>query len=138
MPRPNEAALHQTAKLIPPEDIDSAWPGLSVGFQAVKAKAGLDDLNLIRQRLIARQAFLFVAPNGFFILLPIHTTCPAVLVWVAYGLGGGQIKKYVPIIEALALEIGAEQIEIESPRRGYQRIFHDWQKLGDRYIRRLS
>ena len=125
-------------RLVQPEDLQAAWPSILPGLKRVKAKAGADDFGLIHRRLVSREAFLFTVPEGFFILMPLHRKEPAVLVWVAYGEGGGLLHRYLPVIEDMAREIGAEHIEFESPRPGYRRVFHDWQRTGNRYTRRLT
>lgn len=122
---------------IPPQNIPFVWDQISDGIEKVRAKAGIDDPDCIYKRLCDSEAFLFITPECFFILLPIHRDAPSVLVWVAYGTGGGLITKYLPVVEALARDIGAQQIEIESPRPGYRRVFKDWAREGNHYTRRL-
>lgn len=119
-------------------NIPIVWGDIADGIEAVRAKAGIDDPEQIFRRLCRSEAFLFFVPEGFFILLPVCRQVPSVLVWVAYGKGTGLIGKYLPKIESLARDIGAEQLEFTSDRPGYRRVFRDWQRTGQRYIRRLS
>ena len=125
-------------KPVPASDIPATWPVLQKGLKSIRDKADPDlNTDLIYQRLTDSEAFLFLIPEGFFILLPLHQRIPSVLVWQAYAEGQGSIHKYLPTIERLAREIGALQIELESHRPGYRRVFRDWQRIGQRYIRRL-
>ncbi|MCZ4284538.1 hypothetical protein O4H29_06785 [Marinobacter salarius] len=119
-------------------NIPIVWGDIADGIEAVRAKAGIDDPEQIFRRLCRSEAFLFFVPEGFFILLPVYRQVPSVLVWVAYSKGTGLIGKYLPKIESLARDIGAEQLEFTSDRPGYRRAFRDWQRTGQRYIRRLS
>ncbi|MBB20254.1 MAG: hypothetical protein CMP20_12445 [Rickettsiales bacterium] len=118
-------------------NIPIVWGDIAEGIEAVRAKAGIDDPEQIFRRLCRSEAFLFFVPEGFFILLPVYRQVPSVLVWVAYGKGTGLIGKYLPKIESLARDIGAQQVEIDSPRPGYRRLFKDWTRNGSHYIRRL-
>jgi len=123
---------------VPAREIPATWPTLQEGLNAIRDKAEPTlSFELIHERLIQSEAFLFLAPEGFFILLPIHGRIPSVLVWQAYAKGQGAIRKYLPAIEQLARNIGAHQIEFKSTRPGYRRVFHDWQRTGQRYTRRL-
>jgi len=125
-------------KPVPASEILATWPVLQKGFKSIRDKADPDlNTDLIYQRLTDSEAFLFLTPEGFFILLPIHGRIPSVLVWQAYAEGQGMIVKYLPAIESLARNIGAHQIEFKSTRPGYRRVFHDWQRTGQRYTRRL-
>ncbi|WP_428398315.1 hypothetical protein [Marinobacter salarius] len=128
-----------TVKPIPAASIPAMWPLLREGLASVRDKAAPDlHFDLVHDRLIASQAFLFLIPEGFFILMPLHRETPAVLIWAAYSKGRGAIRLYLPVIESLARDIGAEQLEFESDRPGYRRVFRDWQRTGQRYIRRLT
>ena len=123
---------------VPANAIPAIWPTLQKGLECIQGKADPDlNFDLIHQRLIDSEAFLFLTPEGFFILLPLHGRTPSVLVWQAYAEGQGMIHKYLPAIEKLAREIGALQIEFKSTRPGYRRVFRDWQRTGQRYTRRL-
>lgn len=133
MPNTDEAI-----RPILPHNIPIVWGDIAEGIEAARAKAGIDDPEQIFLRLCRSEAFLFFVPEGFFILLPVYRQVPSVLVWVAYGKGTGLIGKYLPKIESLARDIGAEQLEFTSDRPGYRRVFRDWQRTGQRYIRRLS
>lgn len=133
MPNTDEAI-----RPILPHNIRIAWGDIAEGIESVRAKAGIDDPEQIFRRLCRSEAFLFFVPEGFFILLPVYRQVPSVLVWVAYGKGTGLIGKHLPKIESLARDIGAEQLEFTSDRPGYRRVFRDWQRTGQRYIRRLS
>lgn len=124
---------------IPAASIAGVWESLLPGLEIVRQKAAPDlSPDLVRARLERREAFLFLIPVGFFILLPIHDQTPRVLIWAAYAEGGNAIPKYLPAIEALARDIGAHHLEFESDRPGYRRVFRDWQRKGQRYIRRLT
>lgn len=123
---------------VPVTDIPVVWPSLQKGLEVVRDKAAPDlRFDLVHDRLSASQAFLFLTPEGFFILLPRHDRIPIVLIWIAYAEGQGMIRLYLPIIESLARDIGAEQLEFTSDRPGYRRVFRDWQRDGQKYIRRL-
>ena len=125
-------------KPVPASEIPATWPALQKGLKSIRDKADPDlSFDLINQRLTDSEAFLFLTPEGFFILLPLHGRTPSVLVWQAYAEGQGMIHKYLPAIEKLAREIGALQIEFKSTRPGYRRVFRDWQRTGQRYTRRL-
>ena len=125
-------------KPVPASDIPATWPVLQKGLKSIRDKSDPDlNTDLIYQRLTDSEAFLFLTPEGFFILLPIHGRIPSVLVWQAYAEGQGMIVKYLPAIESLARKIGAHQIEFKSTRPGYRRVFRDWQRDGKRYTRRL-
>lgn len=124
---------------VPVTDIPVVWGSLQKGLEVVRDKAASDlHFDLVYDRLCASQAFLFLIPEGFFILLPRHDGTPTVLIWIAYAEGQGMIRLYLPIIESLARDIGAKQLEFTSDRPGYRRVFRDWQRTGQRYIRRLS
>ena len=123
---------------VPANTLPAIWPTLQEGLESIRDKADPDlNFDLIHQRLADSEAFLFLTPEGFFILLPLHGRIPSVLVWQAYAEGQGAIRKYLPAIEQLARNIGAHQIEFKSTRPGYRRVFHDWQRTGQRYTRRL-
>lgn len=127
-----------TPQPVPAAEVARVWPSLQFGLEVVRNKAAPDlDFALVHDRLQASQAFLFLIPEGFFILLPQHQSAPSVLIWVAYAEGQGMILKYLPHIERLAQQIGAHTLEFESARPGYRRVFRDWQRTGQRYIRRL-
>ena len=129
---------NKEVKPVPASEIPATWPALQKGLKSIRDKADPDlSFDLINQRLTDSEAFLFLTPEGFFILLPIHGRTPSVLVWQAYAEGQGMIVKYLPAIESLARNIGAHQIEFKSTRPGYRRVFHDWQRTGQRYTRRL-
>ena len=125
-------------KPVPASEIPATWPVLQKGLKSIRDKSDPDlNTDLIYQRLTDSEAFLFLTPEGFFILLPLHERIPSVLVWQAYAEGQGMLRKYLPDIESLARNIGAHQIEFKSTRPGYRRVFRDWQRDGQRYIRRL-
>ena len=129
---------NKEVKPVPASDIPATWPVLQKGLKSIRDKADPDlNADLIRQRLTDSEAFLFLTPEGFFILLPLYERIPSVLVWQAYAEGQGMLRKYLPDIESLARNIGAHQIEFKSTRPGYRRVFRDWQRTGQRYIRRL-
>ena len=129
---------NREVKPVPASEIPATWPALQKGLKSIRDKADPDlSFDLINQRLTDSEAFLFLTPEGFFILLPLHGRIPSVLVWQAYGEGRGMIVKYLPAIESLARNIGAHQIEFKSTRPGYRRVFRDWQRTGQRYTRRL-
>jgi hypothetical protein len=130
--------VSESIQSVPAKAIPAIWPTLQKGLESIRDKADPDlNFDLIHQRLTDSEAFLFLAPEGFFILLPLHGRIPSVLVWQAYAEGQGMIVKYLPAIEKLAREIGALQIEFKSTRPGYRRVFRDWQRTGQRYTRRL-
>ena len=67
---------------MPASDIPATWPVLQKGLKSIRDKADPDlSFDLINQRLTDSEAFLFLTPEGFFILLPIHGRIPSVLVW---------------------------------------------------------
>ena len=69
---------------VPAREIPATWPTLQEGLNAIRDKAEPTlSFELIHERLIQSEAFLFLAPEGFFILLPIHGRIPSVLVWQA-------------------------------------------------------
>jgi len=129
---------NKEVKPVPASEIPATWPVLQKGLKSIRDKSDPDlNTDLIYQRLTDSEAFLFLTPEGFFILLPLHGRIPSVLVWQAYAEGQGAIRKYLPAIEQMAREIGALQIEFKSTRPGYRRVFRDWQRDGQRYTRRL-
>jgi len=132
------ADLKSKVTMIPSEAVPDVWPNILPGLEVVKKKAGTDDFELIYQRLTDNEAFLFLVPEGFFILLPIYRQHPVVLLWIGYGVGGGLLARYMPLVEAMARDIGAETVEIESTRPGYRRVLKHWQRTGNRYTRRLT
>lgn len=137
--RPRVAAPKPDVQPVPAADIPAVWPSLQKGLTIVRDKAAADlHFDLVFSRLTASEAFLFLTPEGFFILLPRHDRIPIVLIWIAYAEGQGMIRLYLPIIESLARDIGAEQLEFTSERPGYRRVFRDWQRDGQKYIRRLN
>lgn len=137
--RPIVAPTDSGVQPVPAKDIPGVWPSLQKGLAIVRDKAAPDlHFDLVLNRLTASEAFLFLVPEGFFILVPRHDRIPIVLIWIAYAEGQGMIQRYLPIIESLARDIGAEQLEFKSDRPGYRRVFRDWQRTGQRYIRRLS
>ena len=128
-----------SARPVPAAEIKAVWPSLQRGLQVVKRKADpYLNLDSIRERLAASEAFLFLIPRGFFILRPIHRSTPVVLIWVAYARGGKAIEKHLSTINRLALDIGATHLEFRSSRPGYRRVFSDWQRDGQRYTWRLT
>jgi len=125
-------------KLVSPVLIPEVWPDILPGLQTMQKKAGGDSPDTIQKRLVEHEAFLFTVPEGFFVLLPVARAQPSVLVWAAYGVGGGLIQKYEPVISALARKVGAFTLEFESPRPGYRRALKHWKRTGNRYTRRLT
>lgn len=124
---------------VPALAVPRVWASLQAGFKVVQRKAANDlDPTTIREHLTAQRAFLFLIPEGFFILQPQQRDLPCVLIWVAYARGQGMIARYLPDIEKLARQIGAQCLVFESDRPGYRRVFHDWQRIGRQYLRRLS
>jgi len=130
--------LKDSVTVVPSEAVPEAWQGILPGLKAVQSKAGTDDFRVIYRRLTAGEAFLFLAPEGFFVLLPVYRDAPSVLIWIAYGVGVGLLRKYMPLLEEMARDIGAEAVEIESTRPGYRRALKHWKRTGNRYIRRLT
>lgn len=137
--RPIVTTVSPAPQPVPATEIPVVWPSLQKGLEVVRDKAAPDlHFDLVHDRLCTSQAFLFLIPEGFFILLPRHDRIPIVLIWIAYAEGQGMIRLYLPIIESLARDIGAEQLEFTSDRPGYRRVFRDWRRTGQRYIKRLN
>mgnify|MGYP006428804023 CR=1 FL=1 len=138
MPR-SDRTEYQGIYPVPSSNIPNVWRQIKQGLDVVKSRACSDwTFELVKSRLMASEAFLFLAPEGFFILMPRYTSEPSVLIWIAYSVGRSAIPHYLPTVERLAREIGAKNLEIESDRPGYQRVFRDWQRTGNKYIRRLT
>lgn len=120
-------------------DIDEHWPEVEPGLLRAKEKCGDQTTSLteIREACRKKQAFLFLVPEGFFILRPQSANgIPEVFVWFVHGRGAGLIKKYLSSIDHLAREIGARRVLFYSARKGYARL-KDWEKNGNHYVRSL-
>lgn len=116
-------------------DIDQHWAVIKPGLKHVRMKAGGDwTPHKIRKACRQKQAFLFIAPEGFVV---VRADPKALHIWVAYGKGGGLISKYQPFIDQLARDISATRITIQSQRTAYRRL-PGWTATGrDTYERSL-
>ncbi|PWI34832.1 hypothetical protein DI392_00695 [Vibrio albus] len=71
----------------------------------------------VDKSLLSNRAFLFIAPDGFFVLEPSSSGVVGVI--FAFSFGGNNCVKYQPAIEQLARDIGAKQLYFLTSLRGF-------------------
>jgi hypothetical protein len=92
-----------------------------------------DLFNSIDKACSHERAFLFLSPDGFFVLRPRYRSeSPFVELSVAHCQGGNGIIRYQPHIITLARKGKAKFIEFLTARKGLDRIAprHGWTKHG--------
>ena len=76
-----------------------------------------DFVDDVDKALLCGRAFLFTANDGFFVLEPSGDGVVGVI--FAFSFGGHACRKYQPVIEQLARDIGARQLYFLTALRGF-------------------
>lgn len=88
----------------------------------------------IHDACLNKQAFLFVRPEGGWVLKPLaENGTVGVLVWAAWSNGRDGMGRYQPEIEQLARQIGGRWLRFHTRRRGFLRLAPrlGWRRVAD-------
>lgn len=126
-------------RFIPPEALHSVWPFVRGGLEAIKARCTEDWIpEDIYAALKAKASQLYVTDGGFAVVTPQRSPHSGELylqIWAAYAATQLAYEEGDRLIEQIARNIGAKKIQIESPRKGWERKgFHPVRTVYERII----
>ncbi len=120
-------------RYVKPDELHSVWAFVKAGLEVVR--------NRCFERWIPEDVYtalkqggsqLFVAEDGFIVVTPQKDQFSGeqiLFIWAAYGTNALVYEEGEKLITQLAKQIGAKRIQMESPRRGWERRGFDPVKI---------
>lgn len=122
-------------------NIREEWDRIRPSIDRLMQKMGADFRSEDVYAAVATgAAHLYTGETGFVVVQNDKDNCtgePQLLIWVACASGVGNIERFQPAIDRLALENGYRKLVMASPRKGWARI-KGWRKVTTLYARDLT
>jgi hypothetical protein len=132
-----EARMDTRLKLA---DIRSEWDRIRPVIERLIQKGnGAFRAEDVYAAVVTGSAHLYTGETGFIVVQPDKdkiTGEAALLIWIACASGTGNITRFQPAIDQLAIENGYHKLVMSSPRKGWERV-EGWRKVTTLFERDL-
>lgn len=121
-------------------DIRTEWDRIRPAIERLIQKGGAafraED---VYAAVVTGSAHLYTGATGFVVVQPDKdkiTGEATLLVWIAWASGSGNVARFQPAIDRLAIENGYHKLVMSSPRKGWERV-KGWRKVTTLFERDL-